>query len=75
MGNCLVRLPIAALALPAATVVTVGGVGFSPRLGLGLPAVFLAILGDYYTRAAVNWSRFASGRWLAVAREAGIGMR
>lgn len=73
-GNYLVRLPVAALALPATTVLTVGGVAFAPGLGVGLPAVFLAILGDYYTRAAVNWYRFASGRWIDVAREAGIGM-
>ena len=74
LGNYLVRLPIAAIALPTTTVLTVGSLAFSPGLGVGLPAVYVAILGDYYTRAAVNWVRFSSGEWKAVARASGIGM-
>ena len=73
IGNYLVRLPVAALALPAGFVVTTAGVSLSPGLGLGLPAVFASILGDYYARGAVNWVRFRSGRWKAVARRANTG--
>jgi len=62
LGSFLVRLPVAAPALPAGFAVTlpVGG-------GAGLPAVYAAIVADFYTKAAVN-----TGRWRAVARAAGV---
>ena len=66
LGNYVVRLPIAALALPAGMTVTLFGVSVAPGLGLGLPAVFAAIWGDIYARALVNWVRFRSGRWKAI---------
>lgn len=73
MGSYLVRLPIAALALPTGAAVTVAGLSITPGLGLGTPTVFLAILGDFYTKAAVNTGRFHSGAWKTVARAAGVG--
>jgi putative MATE family efflux protein len=77
IGNYLVRLPIAFLALPAGTAITLFGVSINPGLGLGLPAVFAAIWGDIYARAVVNWIRFRSGRWKAIglagASRAGAG--
>jgi putative MATE family efflux protein len=72
-GAWLVRLPIAVLALPAgAVVVPVLGLPL-PGLGLGVTAVFAAILGDTYLKAAVNYLRFRSGAWRRIAREAGVG--
>jgi Na+-driven multidrug efflux pump len=78
VGTNLVRLPIAFLALPvgyAVTVgpfalpgVTLGPVSASPGMGLGVAAAFAAILAGLYVKAAVNTVRFASGRWVAVAR-------
>jgi Na+-driven multidrug efflux pump len=63
------RLGVAVLAVPAGlTLATVGGVEFAPGLGLGVTAVFAAILVDMYSRAAVNAVRFRSRRWQAVAR-------
>ncbi|MDY6817234.1 MAG: MATE family efflux transporter [Halobacteriales archaeon] len=77
MGNYLVRLPVAALALPTGMAISILGFSISPGLGLGLPAVFAAIWGDIYTRAAVNWIRFRSDRWKAIglagAARAGAG--
>jgi putative MATE family efflux protein len=65
------RIAITALALPVGlTVANVGGVALAPGLGLGLAAVFLAILVDIYVRAAINAVRFRSGRWRTVARDA-----
>ncbi|MFB6220175.1 MAG: MATE family efflux transporter [Halolamina sp.] len=66
VGNYLVRLPIAALALPTGLAISLFGVSVAPGLGLGLPAVFAAIWGDIYTRAVVNWIRFRSDRWKAI---------
>ncbi|MFB6109378.1 MAG: MATE family efflux transporter [Halodesulfurarchaeum sp.] len=68
LGYYLVRLPIAALALPAGIVISGFGVSVTPGLGLGLVAVYVAIWADNYTRAAVNWLRFRSDRWKAIAR-------
>jgi Na+-driven multidrug efflux pump len=78
VGTYLVRLPIAFLALPVGYAVTVGpfslgglAVGplsVAPGMGLGLGAVFAAILAGLYVKAVVNTARFASGRWVAVAR-------
>jgi Na+-driven multidrug efflux pump len=42
-------------------------------MGLGLVAVFAAILGDMYTRALVNGLRYWSDAWKDVAREANVG--
>ena len=73
LGSYVVRLPLAALALPAAFTVTVAGVSVAPGLGLGYPVIYLAVLGDFYAKAAVNAGRFWTGRWKAVARQAGVG--
>jgi len=70
-GTYLVRLPLAFLALPATFVVGPFALGplsipaVSPGMGLGLTAIFAAILGDMYVRAAVNFVRFRSGAWRA----------
>jgi Na+-driven multidrug efflux pump len=62
---------ITALALPAGVaLLTVGDIPFAPGLGLGLAAVFLAILADIYSRAVINAVRFKSDRWRAVSRAA-----
>ena len=72
VGSFLVRLPVAALALPAGFVVTFLGVSAPVGMGLGFPAVYVAIVADFYTKAAVNTGRFWSGRWRAVARASGV---
>ncbi|MEF8785696.1 MAG: MATE family efflux transporter [Haloarculaceae archaeon] len=74
LGSYVVRLPLAALALPTAVTVSVAGLSLAPGMGLGYPAIFLAIVGDFYTKAVVNTGRFWSGRWKAVARRAGVGV-
>ncbi len=62
------RLLFTALALPTGLVVVdIAGVAIAPGLGLGIAAVFLAIVFDIYSRAIVNVVRFKSGRWEAVA--------
>jgi len=73
-GTYLVRLPLAALALPAGFVITVPfvGVAIAPGLGWGLPAIYAAILADFYLKAGVNTVRFWSGRWKRVARRSGV---
>jgi len=75
LGGYVVRLPVAALALPAGFVVTLPlvGVSVAPGLGLGTTAVFAALIGDFYLKAAVNTGRFWSGRWRTVARRSGVG--
>lgn len=72
VGSFFVRLPVAALALPAGFTVAALGVTLPVGMGLGLPAVYVAIVADFYTKAAVNTGRFWSGRWRAVARAAGV---
>jgi putative MATE family efflux protein len=74
LGGYCFRLPVATLALPASFVVTVPlvGVAVSPGLGLGLPAIFVALVGDFYLKAAVNTGRFWTGKWRDVAREATV---
>jgi len=67
------RIPIAALALPTGFVVTVLGTTLPVGMGLGFPAVFLAMIADFYTRAAVNTVRFWSKKWQVVARKSGVG--
>ncbi|MFC6863486.1 MATE family efflux transporter [Halomicroarcula sp. GCM10025817] len=75
LGSYGYRLPVAALALPTSFVVTlpVVGVSVSPGLGLGLPAIFAALVGDFYLKAAVNTGRFWTGKWRDVAHRAGVG--
>ena len=72
-GSYLFRLPVAALALPVGFTVTVGGVSVAPGMGWGLPAVFAALVGDFYLKAAVNTARFWTGKWQRIARDAGVG--
>ncbi|SDF31388.1 MATE family efflux transporter [Halorientalis regularis] len=72
-GSYLVRLPIAALALPAGYAVSVAGFSVAPGLGWGLPAIFVALIADFYVKAAVNTARFWTGKWQGVARSAGVG--
>jgi putative MATE family efflux protein len=75
LGAYVYRLPVAFLALPAGFAVAVPLVGLTvaPGLGWGLPAVFAAIVGDFYLKAAVNTGRFWSGKWRDVARASGVG--
>ena len=75
VGSYLYRIPVAVLALPAGFAVTVPLVGISiaPGLGWGLPAIFAAVVGNYYVKAAVNTGRFCTGKWRAVARASGVG--
>jgi putative MATE family efflux protein len=83
LGTYVVRLPIAAVALPVGFAVTLGpfslgplslgALSVAPGMGLGLLAIYAAIVGDMYVRAGVNVFRFYSGRWKAVARAAGTG--
>jgi putative MATE family efflux protein len=85
LSTYVIRLPIAFLALPAGYLVTMfsGPVGslfgiapFSftlPGMDLGLLAIYAAILGDMYGRAAVNLFRYWSDAWKEVAREADVG--
>ncbi|WP_336001170.1 MATE family efflux transporter [Halorientalis halophila] len=72
-GAYLFRLPVAALALPVGYGVTIAGVSVAPGLGWGLPAVFAALIGDFYLKAAVNTARFWTGKWQGVARGADVG--
>ena len=69
----LVRIPLATLALPTTFVLAAGGISITPGLGLGLPAIYAAILADFYLKAAVNTGRFWSGRWKEVARRSNVG--
>jgi putative MATE family efflux protein len=73
VATYLVRLPIAILALPAGYAVAVAGFSLPIGLGWGLPAIFVALVADFYVKAAVNTSRFYSGRWKSVARTSGVG--
>ncbi|MFB6120912.1 MAG: MATE family efflux transporter [Halobacteriaceae archaeon] len=70
LGTYAVRLPLAALSLPAGLALTVGPVAFAPGVGLGLWGVFAAITADMYVRAAVNVVRFRSGKWRAIGAAA-----
>jgi putative MATE family efflux protein len=69
----LVRLPIAALALPATLTLTVASRSFAPGLGLGLVAVYAAMLADFYLRAGINLFRFWTGKWKTIAARSGVG--
>lgn len=68
-----VRLGVAALGLSTTMAFTVAGVTLAPGLGLGLAAVYAAIVLDYTLQAGVNIARFWSGKWQVVAREADAG--
>ncbi len=70
LGNYAARLPVAFLALPTATVITVFGISVSPGLDLGVAAIFVSIIANTYTRALVNGWRYWSGRWKAVSAAA-----
>jgi putative MATE family efflux protein len=72
LGSYVVRLPIAVLALPATAAVSVWGVPLVPGLGLGYPAVFAALVADFYVKAGVNAGRFRTGAWWRVARNASV---
>jgi putative MATE family efflux protein len=74
LGGYCFRLPVATLALPATFALTVPvlDLSVSPGLGLGLPAIFVALVGDFYLKAAVNTGRFWTGKWRDVAREATV---
>jgi Na+-driven multidrug efflux pump len=76
LGGYCFRLPVAMLALPASFAVTVPllGLSISPGLGLGLPAIFIALVGDFYLKAAVNTSRFWTGNWQDVAGDSVVGV-
>ena len=67
------RLSIAALALPIGLVIGVADFSIAPGLGLGLGAVYAAILVDFYVQALVNAARFRSGKWRAVGRRSDVG--
>lgn len=85
LGTYVVRLPIALVALPAGYVLTLladplsAGLGLAPIVvelpsaGLGLFAVYAAILADMYARAGVNLIRYWSDAWKQVAKESGVG--
>ena len=73
LGTYVVRLPIAALALPAGFATTILGVSIPLGANLGYAAVFVAIVADFYVKAAVNTGRFRSGKWREVARASGVG--
>ena len=72
-GTYLLKLPIAALALPIGFALSVGPWRVAPGMGFGLVAIYVAILADMYLRALVNTARFRSGEWQRIARESGVG--
>ena len=65
-----VRLAITALALPVGFAVSLGFVSIQPGLGMGVLAIYVAVVVDFYIQAAVNVARFVSGEWQVVARKA-----
>jgi Na+-driven multidrug efflux pump len=68
------RLGLALLALPSGLVVlSVGGLTVAPGIGLGVAAVFAAILADFYSRMLVTGYRYRSGAWKVVARRSPVG--
>lgn len=68
VGNYVIRLPIAALAISTTVSFSAFGYALTPGLGLGLTAVVISIWADIYARAAINWSRYRSNRWKAIGR-------
>jgi putative MATE family efflux protein len=83
IGTYVVRLPLAFAALPVTYIVAIGplalgpitlpSLSVTPGLGWGIWGIYVAILGDMYSRALVNLIRFASGRWKVVARRSSVG--
>ncbi|MFP4625874.1 MAG: MATE family efflux transporter [Natronomonas sp.] len=68
------RLGFALLALPAGYVVaSLAGRSFAPGIGIGIAAVFLGVLADYYSQAIVCVYRYLSGTWKTVARRSAVG--
>ncbi|PSQ48321.1 MATE family efflux transporter [Halobacteriales archaeon SW_6_65_15] len=73
-GTYFFKLPVAFLAVaPGAVLFGLGSWQFAPGLGWGLLAVYVAIVGDMYIRAAVNVFRFWTGEWKRIARESDVG--
>ena len=72
LGTYLLRLPLAFLALPVGYAVTLGPLSLAPGRGLGVVAIYAAVLIDFYAKAGVNAARFATGRWKAIARAAAV---
>ena len=66
------QLPVALLALPVGHTMGVGGLSVTPGLGLGLSAVFVALVGQFYVQAGVNAGRFRAGGWRRVADAADL---
>lgn len=63
------RVGISLLALPATFIIlTFYGIDFTPGLGLGVIAVFVAIVIDRYARATIIATRYASGKWKIIAQ-------
>lgn len=62
-GIYLIRLPIAALALPVTDVLSFGFLSVTPGLGLGIGIVYIALNADFYVRALVNVVRVRSDQW------------
>jgi putative MATE family efflux protein len=73
VGTYLLKLPLSFLALPATVSVGALGVAATPGLGLGIYAVYAAILLDIYLKAVVNAVRFRSGAWRRIARQSEVG--
>ena len=70
-----IRLIIAFLALPASYIlVSIAGVDVAPGMGLGIVAIFLALIVDQYTKAAIVTIRFLSGKWKIIARRSNEAM-
>lgn len=68
------RLGFALLALPAGmTILTFGPWELSPGIGLGVTAIFIGVLFDFYSQAIINFYRYWSGKWKLVARRSSVG--
>jgi len=72
-GTYVLKLPVAFLALPSTLSVGFLGLAATPGIGLGIYAVYAAILLDIYFKAVVNTVRFRSGAWRRIARESEAG--
>jgi putative MATE family efflux protein len=69
----MIRLSIVSLSLPVGLVIGIGSFTVTPGLGIGMIAVYIAIVVDFYIQAIVNAIRFKSGKWQLVARRSEIG--
>jgi Na+-driven multidrug efflux pump len=72
-GTYLLKLPLAFLALPSSLAVGALGITVTPGLGLGVTAIYAAILVEIYFKALVNGVRFHSGAWRRVAAKSDVG--